>query len=425
MAAKVILSAKQNSLKFSDRVLNLDNPVTIGRSGAKTSSESNNALFDSKVLSKSHAMLLCEDSKVYILDTGSSNGTFVNNIRLTKAGRKSDPVEVFTGDIIKFGSEVEDKNKKVLQKPVVAKITIFTEDRVETRERTPTSLLFRPAESQEDVTMVVDDEQGVLSRESMVLLKEKLLEMQKGMEFLTYKERDYEELQQLAEEEAETICELEKENYKLKLALNNIENKIAHEKDKYMKLAQYEAETICSLEKENYKLIESLNTAEESLKMEREKNKILQEASEAEKNALEAKLHDALEAIDLKNNTLDEANNVLNETRNNVINLEDGQLDIKSQDQDLLEATEADYDLLVKAELNTLTESRRHSQENNDEDKAHEGLDDVEREEGTKNTEGYKINTTRQDCTLMMIVAWIAFMVGYLMEDFSFFQISM
>ena len=59
----------------------------------------------------------------------------MNNIRLTKAGRKSDPVEVFTGDIIKFGSEVEDKNKKVLQKPVVAKITIFTEDRVETRER--------------------------------------------------------------------------------------------------------------------------------------------------------------------------------------------------------------------------------------------------------------------------------------------------
>merc|ERR1712106_470663 len=126
-----------------------------------------------------------------------------------------------------------------------------------------------------------------------------------------------------------------------------------------------------------------------------------------------------------KNNTLDEANNVLNETRNNVKNLEDGQPDIKSQDQDLMEATEADYDLLVKAELNTRTESRRHSQENNDKGKVYKGMDDVEREEGTKNTEGYKINTTRQDCTLMMIVAWIAFMIGYLMEDFAFFQISM
>ena len=114
-----------------------------------------------------------------------------------------------------------------------------------------------------------------LSRESMVMLKEKLLEMQRGMEFLTCKEKDYEELQMLAEEEAETICELEKENYKLKHTLNNIENKITHEKEKYMKLAQYEAETICSLEKENYKLIESLNIAEESLASEREKNKIL------------------------------------------------------------------------------------------------------------------------------------------------------
>ena len=40
---------------------------------------------------------------------------------------------------------------------------------------------------------------GALSRDSMVMLKKKLLEMQKGMEFLTYKEKDYEELQQLAE----------------------------------------------------------------------------------------------------------------------------------------------------------------------------------------------------------------------------------
>ena len=49
--------------------------------------------------------------------------------------------------------------------------------------------------------------------------------MQKGMEFLSVKERDYEDLQILAEEEAETICELEKENYKLKLSLSNIENR--------------------------------------------------------------------------------------------------------------------------------------------------------------------------------------------------------
>ena len=65
----------------------------------------------------------------------------------------------------------------------------------------------------------------------MVFLKEKLLEMQRGMEFLSYKENDYIELQQLAEE---TIGDLEKENYKLKHALINIESEIALEKSKYM-----------------------------------------------------------------------------------------------------------------------------------------------------------------------------------------------
>ena len=108
-------------------------------------------------------MLLSKDSCIYIVDTGSSNGTIVNNIRLSIAGKESAPTEMFTGDIIKFGSEVEDKNKKGIQKPVVAKMTIFIEDRVETRERlvnsvwesrrswfdlfcrTPSYILFRPS----------------------------------------------------------------------------------------------------------------------------------------------------------------------------------------------------------------------------------------------------------------------------------------
>ena len=64
-----------------------------------------------------------------------------------------------------------------------------------------------------------------MSKESLLLLKEKILEMQRGMEYLSIKERDYEDLQNLAEEEAETICQLEKENYKLKLALSSIESR--------------------------------------------------------------------------------------------------------------------------------------------------------------------------------------------------------
>ena len=52
--------------------------------------------------------------------------------------------------------------------------------------------------------------------------------------------------------------------------------RISHEKEKYMKLAEFEAETICNLEKENFKLSDALNSAEEKLEIEREKNKNLE-----------------------------------------------------------------------------------------------------------------------------------------------------
>merc|ERR1711915_413509 len=300
MAVKIIISPGPNSLKFSDRVLNIDSssPLVIGRAGRITSSSSENGYFDSKVLSKTHAQLCLEENRVLIKDSGSSNGTFINNIRLSKPGNESEPVEVFSGDIIKFGSEVEDKSKKVKQKPVVIRATIIVDDKVDTRERSPTSKYFRPTESQENLTMVADDMEGALSRDSMVMLKKKLLEMQKGMEFLTYKEKDYEELQQLAEDEAETICELEKENFKLKHALNNIENKI-------------------SSEKENYELINTLNVAEENLQKEQTSNKILQETWQRETKILEDKLKEMSRENQEKSEELDGIKTLLQDVRKN------------------------------------------------------------------------------------------------------------
>ena len=43
-----------------------------------------------------------------------------------------------------------------------------------------------------------------------------------------------------------------------------------------MKLAEFEAETICNLEKENFKLSDALNFAEEKLGIERERNQNLE-----------------------------------------------------------------------------------------------------------------------------------------------------
>ena len=52
--------------------------------------------------------------------------------------------------------------------------------------------------------------------------------------------------------------------------------RISHEKEKYMKLAEIEAETICNLEKENFKLNDALNLSEGKFLKERERNRNLE-----------------------------------------------------------------------------------------------------------------------------------------------------
>ena len=48
----------------------------------------------------------------YLQDTKSSNGTFVNNQRLSKGSEESDPHEIFSGDIIQFGVDVMENSKR-------------------------------------------------------------------------------------------------------------------------------------------------------------------------------------------------------------------------------------------------------------------------------------------------------------------------
>jgi hypothetical protein len=47
-----------------------------------------------QVLSRNHALLWYENGKFYLQDTKSSNGTFVNNQRLSKGSEESLPREV-------------------------------------------------------------------------------------------------------------------------------------------------------------------------------------------------------------------------------------------------------------------------------------------------------------------------------------------
>jgi hypothetical protein len=55
------------------------------------------------VLSHIHAEIWSENGKIYIKDTKSSSGTFLNNFHLSPAGSESAPHQLEVGDIVQFG----------------------------------------------------------------------------------------------------------------------------------------------------------------------------------------------------------------------------------------------------------------------------------------------------------------------------------
>jgi len=63
--------------------------------------------FGSRVITrKSHAQIWCEKHKIFIQDTGSSAGTWLNDERLVYAGNSvSPPYQLNEGDVIKLGSD--------------------------------------------------------------------------------------------------------------------------------------------------------------------------------------------------------------------------------------------------------------------------------------------------------------------------------
>ncbi|KAF1801986.1 hypothetical protein FB192DRAFT_1325630 [Mucor lusitanicus] len=64
--------------------------------------------FKSKVVSRCHCEVWVEtDGKLYIRDTKSSSGTFLNHVRLSPAGSESRPVELHDGDIVQLGVDFQ------------------------------------------------------------------------------------------------------------------------------------------------------------------------------------------------------------------------------------------------------------------------------------------------------------------------------
>lgn len=69
--------------------------------------------------------LLHCNCQFYIKDTSSSNGTYINNTRLTPANEGSPGREIHSNDIIQFGVEVVDVNSKRTHNCIIMKIKLF------------------------------------------------------------------------------------------------------------------------------------------------------------------------------------------------------------------------------------------------------------------------------------------------------------
>lgn len=113
------------------------NRIKIGRySNNKSVPSPVNGFFDSKVLSRAHAEVWCENDRVYIKDVKSSNGTFINGTRLSPESQESEPAELHSDDVVDFGIDIlTDDNKEILHRRVACRVflVISPEDALKLR----------------------------------------------------------------------------------------------------------------------------------------------------------------------------------------------------------------------------------------------------------------------------------------------------
>ena len=99
--------------------------LRIGRqTNAKTVPTPVNGYFDSKVLSRQHAEVWADrNGKIWIRDVKSSNGTFVNGVRLSPENRDSEPHELREHDMLELGIDiVSEDQKSIVHHKVSAKV---------------------------------------------------------------------------------------------------------------------------------------------------------------------------------------------------------------------------------------------------------------------------------------------------------------
>ncbi|XP_026284266.1 sarcolemmal membrane-associated protein [Frankliniella occidentalis] len=181
MTSRGVLTCRFNSHPFQERSLILDQPVKIGRSVARAKPAANNAIFDCKVLSRNHALLWYDAGKFYLQDTKSSNGTFVNNHRLSKGGEESTPREVCSGDIVQFGVDVMENAGKVTHGCIIATLRLYLPDGKEAKA-SPSTVHSQETVGLEELYALNSYLQEALQRENQ--LEKKLHSLQRLLDDL-------------------------------------------------------------------------------------------------------------------------------------------------------------------------------------------------------------------------------------------------
>jgi len=83
-------------------------PLKIGRLlGPETENDPGFIPYNTKVISRLHAEIWEQNGDVFIKDSKSNSGTFLNSLRLSPAGQESKPFKIKDGDTVQFGVDFQ------------------------------------------------------------------------------------------------------------------------------------------------------------------------------------------------------------------------------------------------------------------------------------------------------------------------------
>uniref|UniRef100_A0A0W0G2F6 FHA domain-containing protein n=1 Tax=Moniliophthora roreri TaxID=221103 RepID=A0A0W0G2F6_MONRR len=104
--------------------------VKLGREiDAETAPNERNGYFAAQSVSRQHAEVWEEGGKIFIRDTESSNGTWLNGERLSPEGVESDPYELKSDDIIEMGIDIiGEDNSTIIHHKVTARVLCILSD---------------------------------------------------------------------------------------------------------------------------------------------------------------------------------------------------------------------------------------------------------------------------------------------------------